>query len=133
MTRVIVTTSFSIYDTFRGELCLNKDDIIEYERYNACDDKTFTAIARIRIFSFRAKIMYDVPDFIIEGYVQNISEPLPKTEPPKHIQIQRIEGQGNTNDFLLGIPREDVIDIKPMEHNTCLVIYAEEEHEENII
>ena len=49
----------------------------------------------------------------------------------KHVQIQRIEGQGNTNDFLLSIPRENIIDIKPMEHNTYLVIYAEEEHEEN--
>lgn len=48
----------------------------------------------------------------------------------QHIQIQRIEGRGNTNDFLLGIPRENVIDIKPMEHNTYLVIYTEEEHEE---
>ena len=49
----------------------------------------------------------------------------------QHVQIQRIEGQGNTNDFLLGIPRENVIDIKPMENNTYLIIYAEEEHEEN--
>ena len=49
----------------------------------------------------------------------------------QHVQIQRIEGQGNTNNFLLSIPRENVIDIKPMEHNTYLVIYAEEEHEEN--
>lgn len=36
----------------------------------------------------------------------------------QHIQIQRIEGQGNVNNFLLSIPRENVIDIKPMEHNT---------------
>ena len=49
----------------------------------------------------------------------------------QHVHIQRIEGQGNTNNFLLSIPRENVIDIKPMEHNTYLVIYAEEEHEEN--
>ena len=49
----------------------------------------------------------------------------------QHVQIQRIEGQGNTNDFLLSIPRENIIDIKPMENNTYLVIYAEEEHEEN--
>ena len=49
----------------------------------------------------------------------------------QHVQIQRIEGQGNTNDFLLSIPKENIIDIKPMEHNTYLVIYAEEEHEEN--
>lgn len=49
----------------------------------------------------------------------------------QHVQIQRIEGEGNTNEFLLGIPRENVIDIKSMEHNTYLVIYAEEEHEEN--
>lgn len=51
----------------------------------------------------------------------------------QHVQIQRIEGQGNTNDFLLSIPRENIIDIKPMEHNTYLIIYAEEEHEENEI
>lgn len=51
----------------------------------------------------------------------------------QHIQIQRIEGQGNVNNFLLSIPRENVIDIKPMEHNTYLVIYAKEEHEENEI
>lgn len=49
----------------------------------------------------------------------------------QHVQIQRIEGQGNTNNFLLSIPRENIIDIKPMEHNTYLIIYAEEEHEEN--
>lgn len=49
----------------------------------------------------------------------------------QHVQIQRIEGQGNTNDFLLSIPRENIIDVKPMEHNTYLIIYAEEEHEGN--
>ena len=49
----------------------------------------------------------------------------------QHVQIQRIEGLGNTNDFLLGIPKENIIDIKPMEHNTYLIIYAEEEHEVN--
>lgn len=49
----------------------------------------------------------------------------------EHVQIQRIEGLGNTNDFLLSIPKENIIDIKPMEHNTYLIIYAEEEHEEN--
>lgn len=49
----------------------------------------------------------------------------------QHVQIQRIEGQGNTNDFLLSIPKENIIDIKPMEHNTFLIIYTEEEHEEN--
>lgn len=49
----------------------------------------------------------------------------------QHVRIQRIEGQSNANEFLLNIPRENVIDIKPMEHNTYLVIYAEEEHEEN--
>lgn len=47
----------------------------------------------------------------------------------QHIQIQRIEGQGNVNNFLLSIPRENVIDIKPMKHNTYLVIYAKEEHD----
>ena len=51
----------------------------------------------------------------------------------QHIQIQRIEGQGNVNNFLLSIPRENVIDIKPMEYNTYLVIYAKEEHERNEI
>ncbi len=45
----------------------------------------------------------------------------------QHVQIERIEGQSNANNFLLGIPRENIIDIKPMEHNTYLVIYAEEE------
>lgn len=49
----------------------------------------------------------------------------------QHVQIQRIEGQGNTNDFLLSISRENIIDVKPMEHNTYLIIYAEEEHEGN--
>ena len=49
----------------------------------------------------------------------------------QHVQIQRIEGQGNTNEFLLSIPRENIIDIKPMENNTYLVIYATEEYEEN--
>ena len=51
----------------------------------------------------------------------------------QHVQIQRIEGQSNTNDFLLSIPRENIIDIKPMEHNTYLIIFAEEEREENKI
>ncbi len=49
----------------------------------------------------------------------------------QHVQIQRIEGLGNTIDFLSSIPKENIIDIKPMEHNTYLIIYAEEEHEEN--
>ena len=44
----------------------------------------------------------------------------------QHVQIERIESVTKVNKFLSNIKRENVIDIKPMEHNTYLVIYAEE-------
>lgn len=47
------------------------------------------------------------------------------------VQIQKFDSVHSTNKFLKDIPRENIIDIKPMENNTYLVIYAEEEHEEN--
>lgn len=125
MTRALVTVGFIIHDKENKGVFINEGDRINYERY---DDDTC-----IKIFHYSTRELYDVPAYFpIEDYVEVIPEPLLRLHyPVEHVQIQRIEGQGNTNDFLLGIPRENVIDVKPMENNTYLIIYAEEEHEEN--
>ena len=50
-----------------------------------------------------------------------------KDEKPYTVQIDRIESKRAVNDILKGIPGKNVIDIKPMENNTYLVIYKEYE------
>ena len=45
------------------------------------------------------------------------------------VQIQRCEGTFNTNKFIADMPRERIIDIKPMEHDTYLVLYVKEDEE----
>lgn len=42
----------------------------------------------------------------------------------QYVQIERIESTAKVNKFLSNIPRENIVDIKPMEHNTYLVIYT---------
>ena len=42
------------------------------------------------------------------------------------IQIQKFDSVYNTNEFLKTIPKENVIEIKPLEYNTYLVTYSEE-------
>ncbi len=129
MTKAIVTISFRVYDESRGELCLSKDDVIEYERYTSYATKNMEPCIRIRIFSFDVKMMYDVPDFIIEGYVTTIPQPLLNYQSGKKdkcIQIQRFDSVHNTNEFLKNIPKENVIKIEPLENNTYLVTYSEE-------
>ena len=133
--KVIVTKEF-VFDTSDFyRIAFLKGDIIEYSRYHMASDKTEgTFDHRIRID--RDNDTYFGEDFAIEKYTEEFKglEDYPVETSSKnvnqHVQIQRIEGQSKTNKFLLGIPKENIIDIKPMEHNTYLVIYAEEEHEE---
>ena len=42
------------------------------------------------------------------------------------LQIQKFDSVHNTNEFLKTIPKENVIEIKPLEYNTYLVTYSEE-------
>ena len=42
------------------------------------------------------------------------------------LQIQKFDSVHNTNKFLKNIPKENVIEIKPLENNTYLVTYSEE-------
>ncbi len=42
------------------------------------------------------------------------------------IQIQKFDSVHNTNKFLKNIPKENIIEIKPLENNTYLVTYSEE-------
>ena len=42
------------------------------------------------------------------------------------VQIQKFDSVHNTNEFLKTIPKENVIEIKPLEYNTYLVTYSEE-------
>lgn len=44
-----------------------------------------------------------------------------------YVQIQRLESVHDANKFLKDIPKENVIDVKPMENNTYLVIYTKED------
>lgn len=129
MTRAIVTISFMIYDEFNGELYLSKNDVIEYERYTSYDAATMGPRTRMRIFYFDTKLWYDIPDFIIEGYVTTIPQPLLNYQSDKKdkcFQIQKFDSVHNTNKFLKNIPKENVIEIKPLENNTYLVTYSEE-------
>lgn len=128
MFEAVVFKTFTVYDdTTKRSYIFEPHDVIEYERFAACSTDS-NALPYIRIFHNGRTI--STPDFVIEQFVQSMSEPV-CNKLLEHVQIQRIEGQGNTNKFLLGIPRENIINIKPMENNTYLVIYAEEEHEEN--
>ena len=128
MIEAVVFKTFTVFDdTTKHTYIFEQGDNIKYERFAACSI-TSSALPYIRIF-YNDK-MISTSDFVIEQFVQSMSESV-CNRLLEHVQIQRIEGQGNTNNFLLSIPRENVIDIKPMEHNTYLVIYAEEEHEEN--
>lgn len=45
----------------------------------------------------------------------------------QHVQIERIESVTKVNKFLSNIKRENIVDIKPMEHNTYLIIYTKED------
>lgn len=128
MLEAVVFKTFTVFDDITKHTHIfRQDDVIKYERFAACS-VTSNALPYIRIF--HNDVTISTPDFAIEQFVQSMSKSV-YDRPLEHIQIQRIEGQGNTNAFLLGIPRENVIDIKPMEHNTYLIIYAEEEHKEN--
>lgn len=129
MTKAIVTIDFTINDKFRGKLCLSKNDVIEYERYAAYDTATMEPRTRMRIFYFDTKLLYDVPDFIIEAHVATIPELLLNYQSDKKdkcIQIQRFDSVHNTNEFLKNIPKENIIKIEPLENNTYLVTYSEE-------
>lgn len=42
------------------------------------------------------------------------------------LQIQKFDSVYNTNEFLKNIPKENVIEIEPLENNTYLVTYSEE-------
>lgn len=42
------------------------------------------------------------------------------------LQIQKFDSVHNTNKFLKTIPKENIIEIKPLENNTYLVTYSEE-------
>jgi len=45
----------------------------------------------------------------------------------QYVQIKRVDSIHDTNRILKDIPKENVIDIKPMENNTYLIIYASED------
>jgi len=47
----------------------------------------------------------------------------------QYVQIERIESVTKVNKFLSNIKRENIVDIKPMEHNTYLVIYTKEDEQ----
>lgn len=44
----------------------------------------------------------------------------------QHVQIQKFDSVYHANEFLENIPKENVIEIKPLENNTYLIIYCEE-------
>ena len=59
--------------------------------------------------------------------VRNILEVSASAAPVNQsVQIQKFDSVLNTNKFLKNIPKENVIEIKPLENNTYLVIYSEE-------
>ena len=141
-TQIVFRTNEDIY------AIIQKGQVIEFERYT----ERLSGEQAIKIETdddiYYGKVI-DIEDYVspitLKSKMNDINDAIQYTKDcnqafqlgkesafsNQHVQIQRIEGKSNTNDFLLGIPRENVIDIKPMEHNTYLVIYAEEEHEEN--
>lgn len=147
----MVIKEFTISDNFNGPVTLNVGSLIEYERFVGVKDNTNVALMRI----FFDNIIFTLPDFIIEGFVQDLTEPLSIenlgiSEYIKQmrednegfrlgyefgkqgsgiIQIQRLESVHDTNKFLSNIKKENVVDIKPMENNTYLVIYTKEDEE----
>lgn len=124
----IVDEPFTVHDYFDNNKVksLKKGDIIEYERYDTRGSNPCELVYFIRIL--HDNMIIHVPDFIIEGYVTNVPE-IPMhyyTPKEKHVHIERCEGTFNANKLMSNIPREDIIDVKPMDNNTYLVIYVKE-------
>ena len=46
-------------------------------------------------------------------------------EDKKVIQIERIESVTKTNEFLSKLYKEQILEVRPMENNTYLVVWAE--------
>ena len=127
---VIFSKGLTIYDDKLIVDTIPKDTLITYERFFQ-PSREFIGqdTAYLHIFSYHTKRSYSVPDFIIEGYVQNLPEPLLNYQSDKKdkcIQIQKFDSVHNTNEFLKTIPKENVIKIEPLENNTYLVTYSEE-------
>ena len=119
-----VTSKEIIFHDFSGsQITIAKDTTIQYERYEvAMVDEPSMKCMRIYVAGYT----YHGEDFLIEGYVTKPLEPS-CTRPPKHVHVERCDGTFQTNKFMSNIPREDIIDVKPMENNTYLVIYAKED------
>ena len=131
MLKAVVFKSFTVFDdTTNKQYLFRQGDIIEYERFAACSVAS-TALPYIRI-SINDKTL-STPDFIIEQFVQSMSEPTTESDivsnkgNNKHVHIERCDGTFNSNKFMSNIPREDIIDVKPMENNTYLIIYVKED------
>lgn len=118
MSVYIVTKGFK-FDCFDGkEKRFVTGDLIDYRRYN-----------KQGILALHIKMNddnYKGINFDIENYVEKI---VPNK---KHIQIQRLDSVVNANKFLMTISKDDVVDIKPMENNTYLVIYASEDKNDKL-
>lgn len=127
---VIFSEGLTIYDDKLIVDTIPKDTLITYERFFQ-PSREFIGqdTIRLRIFSYHTKRSYTVPDFIIEGYVQSIPEPLLNYQSDKKdkcIQIRKFDSIYKTNEFLSNIKKENVIKIEPLENNTYLVTYSEE-------
>ena len=109
----IVTKGFE-FECFSGEVKrFVTGDLIEYTRYSRPkNSKAYPVGLHIKANN----CSYKGVDFDIENYTKEIT-----TE--KHIQIKRVDSVINANNFLMTINKDDVVDIKPMESNTYLVIY----------
>lgn len=152
MPKAIVTKEF-VFDTsdfYRIKFV--KGDIIVYARYHTPSDKmdgTFNDCIRIdrgndtyfgEYFDIETytEEFKGLEDYRAEESVENISNYIkqmkedneafePSYELVKHVHVERCDGTFQTNKFMSNIPREDIIDVKPMENNTYLVIYAKED------
>lgn len=111
----IVTKGFE-FECFSGEVKrFVTGDFIEYIRYTK--PKNSKACYPVGLHIRANNCSYKGVDFDIENYTKEIT-----TE--KHIQIKRLDSVASANNFLMTINKNDVVDIKPMENNTYLVIYV---------
>ena len=114
MSIYIVTKGFE-FECFTGQVKrFVTGDLIDYIRYNRPkNSKAYSVGIHIKMNDDS----YKGVNFDIENYVEKI---VPNK---KHIQIQRLDSVVNANNFLMTVNKEDVVDVKPMENNTYLVIY----------
>ena len=122
MTRAVVLDDFSFVGDY-GIVHVDKGAIIKYERTTRSDCEGDHTIIQI----FYNDKFYFSNDFTIEAFVQILPE-VPASAAPanQYVQIQKFDSVCHTNEFLKNIPKANVIEIKPLENNTYLIIYSEE-------